>query len=301
MDTQNGRRPSGSRCVALVGPYLSGKTTLLNVLAGLATPMSGSVTLNEQPVVRMPAAARARAVGVLPQHEESEFWGTVLEYVSLGRFPHAHPWPAWRDGQAGDETAAHGALQRVELADFAARHFATLSGGERQRVRIAQLLAQSPRFLLLDEPLQHLDLRYQSRMLALAAALALDERPPRGVVLVLHDALWPARACTHALLLDGAGGALAGAADARSEPASGSLYPCDQISSPARMPGSIKGNVIETVRSKGPAPSVRAASSRPGSMPSKASLTALTASGRVMTAVARIAPPVVKANRIPQH
>ncbi len=198
----------------VLGPNGSGKTTLLNVLAGLATPMSGSVTLNEQPVVRMPAAARARAVGVLPQHEESEFWGTVLEYVSLGRFPHAHPWPAWRDGQAGDETAAHGALQRVELADFAARHFATLSGGERQRVRIAQLLAQSPRFLLLDEPLQHLDLRYQSRMLALAAALARDERPPRGVVLVLHDALWPARACTHALLLDGAGGALAGAADA---------------------------------------------------------------------------------------
>jgi len=77
-------------------------------------------------------------------------------------------------------------------------------------VRIAQLLAQAPRYLLLDEPLQHLDLRYQIHMLDLIAALTRDAS--HGVVIVLHDVLWPARVCTHALLLDGTGAARAGAA-----------------------------------------------------------------------------------------
>jgi iron complex transport system ATP-binding protein len=129
--------------------------------------------------------------------------------VLLGRFPQA---PAWLGWQHDDETVAHAALTTVGLADFAARRYATLSGGERQRVRIAQLLAQAPHYLLLDEPLQHLDLRYQIEMLDLLAALARDPQQARGVVIVLHDVLWPARVCTHALLLDGGGSAQAGTA-----------------------------------------------------------------------------------------
>jgi iron complex transport system ATP-binding protein len=100
----------------------------------------------------------------------------------------------------------------VEMADFAVRRYATLSGGERQRVRLAQLLAQAPRYFLLDEPLQHLDLRYQMQLLDWVTVRVRDEAAPCGVVLVLHDALWPARVCTHALLLDGRGGARAGSA-----------------------------------------------------------------------------------------
>ena len=193
----------------VLGPNGSGKTTLLNALSGLTSPAQGDVRVDDQSLAAMSEIARARAIGVLPQHEESEFWGAALDYVLLGCFPHA---PAWRGWRPGDESVARSALSQVGLADFAARRFATLSGGERQRVRIAQLLAQAPRYLLLDEPLQHLDLRYQIQMLDLLATLARDKVEARGVVIVLHDVLWPARVCTHALLLDGAGGARAGAA-----------------------------------------------------------------------------------------
>ena len=193
----------------VLGPNGSGKTTLLNVIAGLAAPASGGVMLDEEPLAALNVIARARAVGVLPQHEDGEFWGTALEYVILGCFPNA---PAWLGWQHDDTAAAQAALSQVGLTDFAARRYATLSGGERQRVRIAQLLAQAPRYLLLDEPLQHLDLRYQMQMLEVVAALARDNRKNHGVVMVLHDVLWPARVCTHALLLDGVGGARAGVA-----------------------------------------------------------------------------------------
>ena len=195
----------------VLGPNGSGKTTLLNTLAGLAAPAAGSVTIDDEPLAAMNAIARARAIGVLPQHEESEFWGTALDYVMLGRFPHAPAWPGW---QRDDETVAQAALDRVALAAFAGRRYATLSGGERQRVRVAQLLAQAPRFLLLDEPLQHLDLRHQIQLLDLLEALARGDElgVARSVILVLHDVLWPSRVCTHALLLDGAGGVRAGAA-----------------------------------------------------------------------------------------
>jgi iron complex transport system ATP-binding protein len=193
----------------VLGPNGSGKTTLLNALSGLAAPARGSVTVEGEPLAAMREIARARAIGVLPQHEESEFWGTAIDYVVLGRFPHSPAWPGWR---GEDESFARAALQRMGLADFAARHYGTLSGGERQRVRIAQLLAQAPRYLLLDEPMQHLDLHHQIQMVELLAAMASDAHCPRGIVVVLHDVLWPLRVCTHALLLDGAGGACAGVA-----------------------------------------------------------------------------------------
>jgi len=193
----------------VLGPNGSGKTTLINVLAGLAQPARGSVMLDQRPVAVLGDKLRAQAIGVLPQHEESEFWGSVLDYVLLGRYPHTTVWRVW--GHA-DEAAALSALRQVELAGFAARRYATLSGGERQRVRAAQLLAQAPRYFLLDEPLQHLDLSRQIQMLDSAAALARERN--NAVLMVLHDVLWPARVCTHALLLDGAGGAKAGTAGA---------------------------------------------------------------------------------------
>jgi len=193
----------------VLGANGSGKTTLLHVLAGLAAPARGRVTLAGKPLPELAARARARAIGLLPQHEHFEFWGTVLDYVQLGRFPHAPAWPGW---QGGDDAAALGALRQMGLSDLAPRRYATLSGGERQRARMAQLLAQAPDFLLLDEPLQHLDLRHQQRLLKQVAELARGPDRAHGVIVVLHDVLWPVRVCTHALLLDGAGGARAGLA-----------------------------------------------------------------------------------------
>ena len=95
------------------------------------------------------------------------------------------------------------------LAGFEGRDVTTLSGGERQRVALATLLTQDPPLALLDEPLAHLDLAQQLRMLDL---LAEDVRAGRRALVVsVHDLSLAQRVATHALLLDGQGGpALAG-------------------------------------------------------------------------------------------
>lgn len=192
---------------AVLGRNGSGKSTLVHTLAGLQPAASGAISLYGAALTSRTNRERAREIGVLLQLEDTDFWGSVLEYVLLGRFPHVRSWFGWR---REDEAEAFAALEAVELAEFAQRRFATLSGGERQRARIAQILAQASRILLLDEPLQHLDLKHQAQALALFQRLARDEG--RAVAMVLHDALWPGRFCTHALLIHDEGDALAGQA-----------------------------------------------------------------------------------------
>ena len=158
-------------------------------------------------VAALGARERAREIGVVLQLEEGTYWGTVEEYVLLGRFAHVSPW----SGYSADDTAcARAALEAVGASAFSKQPFGTLSGGERQRVRIAQVLAQSPRIFLLDEPLQHLDLAHQAHVLKLLAGRARERR--ETAVMVMHEPLWIGRGCSHALLLAGDGTAEAGPA-----------------------------------------------------------------------------------------
>jgi iron complex transport system ATP-binding protein len=192
---------------AVLGVNGSGKTTLLHALSGLARCGGGTVRLNGCALDAGDSRQRASEIGVLLQQEDANFWGSVLEYVLLGRFPHSASWFGW---SSEDESAASAALDEVGLAALAQRRYETLSGGERQRARIAQILAQAPLLYLLDEPLQHLDLRHQTAALTLFRRLVLERG--KAVMMVLHDTLWPGRFCSHALLIHDDGTARAGPA-----------------------------------------------------------------------------------------
>jgi iron complex transport system ATP-binding protein len=193
---------------AVLGRNGAGKSTLIHTLAGLARPAAGSVELQSTDESARGARARARIVGVLLQIEDGTYWGTVAEYVLLGRFPHSHPLMGYsRD----DIEHAEAALDALGLTTYAGQRFATLSGGERQRVRIAQIIAQRPRLFLLDEPLQHLDLAHQAHVLDLIATRAREHGA--AAVMVLHEPLWITRSCTHVLVLAGDGTAHCGPAD----------------------------------------------------------------------------------------
>ncbi len=183
----------------------SGKTTLLHALAGLAPAAGGTVTMDGRGLAAYSRRELGRGVGILLQREDDAFWGSVRDYVMLGRYPHANSLFGWG---AGDEVACERALGEFELAAIAAQSFATLSGGERQRARLAQLWAQNPKLLLLDEPLQHLDLKHQLKTLELVRAAT---RAGAGAAVVLHDLQYAGR-CDRILMLYGDGRYASGSA-----------------------------------------------------------------------------------------
>jgi len=191
-------------CWGILGMNGSGKTTVLHTLGGLRAPEGGGVKLGGRPIGGFAPRELARELGFLLQDEPGTFWGSLQEYVLLGRHPHAHSLFGWG---ADDLERAERALGAVDLAGLSQRPLATLSGGERQRARIALLLAQAPNVYLLDEPLQHLDLRHQLEAMEIFRGLALAGC---AVAMVLHDTLWASRYCDHVLLLPGDGVALAG-------------------------------------------------------------------------------------------
>ena len=184
--------------VAVLGRNGSGKTTLVHTLAGVRAPQGGAVELEGRVLGGFSRRALGRALGVLPQFDDQAYWGSVREYVTLGRYPHARSPFGWNER---DEAAVEQALAALELGALAARSFVSLSGGERQRARIAQLWAQDPQFMLLDEPLQHLDLQHQSQVMELVRRAAAGRK---ALMLVLHDLGWAGR-CDRVLLLFGDG------------------------------------------------------------------------------------------------
>ena len=185
--------------LGILGANGAGKSTLLTVLAGLAAPAQGRVTLDGHALSTLLPLTRAQHIGLLPQGDEGGFFGSVADFVALGRYPfaaaHGRPF-----GHAPDDLAPH--LATWELTELARRPFDTLSGGERQRARLAQLAVQRPSIALLDEPLTHLDPAHQARLLAWARS---EADAGRTVAMTLHDPNWAAGHCDRLLFLHGEG------------------------------------------------------------------------------------------------
>jgi iron complex transport system ATP-binding protein len=191
----------------LVGPNGSGKTLLLQALSMASGAAARAARLGGRPLGEWPLAELACWRGLVPQQLHDTFAAPVLDVVLQGRHPHLSRW-AWEGST--DRAMALASLERVGLAGFENRDVLTLSGGERQRVAIATLLLQDPPLALLDEPLAHLDLAQQIRVLDL---LVEDlSTGGRAVIMSMHDLSLAQRVATHAIVLGGAK-ALAGPVD----------------------------------------------------------------------------------------
>ena len=204
---------------AVLGRNGAGKSSLLHVLAGLATPAAGEVLLAERPLAAWPRRDLARRLGLLTQSSEDPFPGTALETALVGRHPHLDFWQWETDA---DRAVARRCLAQMDLAGLESRDVATLSGGERRRLAIATVLAQDPGVFLLDEPVQQLDPPHERDVLRRCRARA---DAGRTVVLSLHDPGLAARFADAVLLLFGDGRWRHGtAADSLDEAAIAELY-----------------------------------------------------------------------------
>lgn len=190
----------------LLGRNGAGKTTLLHSLLGLHKPVSGTIKIADQSLAQFSRRELAQHVGILLQEGIDSLPATVLETVMLGRHPHSQ---SILSESAADQEIAQAALQEFQLGEMAARAIDTLSGGERQRLALAMLITQAPALYLLDEPSNHLDVAFQTRLLSTLQARIHAQGA--GMLMATHDINLAARYCDHIVLLLPNGKSIVGA------------------------------------------------------------------------------------------
>ena len=173
-----------SQVIALIGPNGAGKSTLFSVMARLQPLQSGQVSFavnnEERDIVRCDARTLSKTVAMLGQDNHVQGRLRVHELLMFGRYPYHQGQPTANDQQKVDEI-----IERFELQPLAERFLSTLSGGQRQRVLIAMIVCQDTPYLLLDEPLNNLDMYHAGRLMRELRELSHSQQ--KTVVIVLHD------------------------------------------------------------------------------------------------------------------
>ncbi|WP_313356150.1 ATP-binding cassette domain-containing protein [Microbacterium sp.] len=165
---------------ALIGPNGAGKSTLLTMVGRLMGMDAGSIAIAGLDVASTKSADLAKVVSILRQENHFVTRLTVRQLVGFGRFPHSKG----RLTRA-DEDIISRAIDFLDLGMLEHRYLDELSGGQRQRAYVAMVLAQDTDVVLLDEPLNNLDMKHAVTMMA-QLRRAADELG-RTIVIVLHD------------------------------------------------------------------------------------------------------------------
>lgn len=192
------------KVLAIIGPNGAGKSTLLRALTGDARLSEGSITMGGRSLSEWQRSEQAKIRAVFSQQTALNFAFRVSEVVMMGRWPHIRGRETRHDY---DIVAA--AMDATDITSLADRLYATLSGGEQQRVHLARVLAQiwepidnQPRYLLMDEPTNNLDLKHQHTALKLARQFAQDHT---AVVVILHELNLASQYADHILVMNDAG------------------------------------------------------------------------------------------------
>ena len=173
-----------AQVIALIGPNGAGKSTLFSVMARLQPLQSGQVSFavdnEERDIVQCDARTLAKTVAMLGQDNHVQGRLRVHELLMFGRYPYHQGQPT-----VDDQQKVQSILERFELEPLADRFLSTLSGGQRQRVLIAMIVCQDTPYLLLDEPLNNLDMYHAGRLMRELRTLSHSQQ--KTVVIVLHD------------------------------------------------------------------------------------------------------------------
>lgn len=181
----------------LAGPNGAGKSTLIETISQ-GVPYGGQILLDGKDIRRYKPSHLARRIGVLAQKNSVGYGYSVEEVVGLGRYAYTSSFLASRDD--GGRDMVERALELTGLRELRKASVLTLSGGELQRTFLAQVFAQDPEILILDEPANHLDLVYQKHIFSLIQEWLAQ--PGRAVMSVVHDLSLARRYGTHAVLMN---------------------------------------------------------------------------------------------------
>ncbi|OCG06583.1 iron ABC transporter ATP-binding protein [Gilliamella sp. wkB178] len=165
---------------AIIGPNGAGKSTLLSIISRLLLPDEGQVKIQNMDVVNTPSDKLATYLSVLRQENRFTSRLTVFELVGFGRYPYTKGCL-----NTDDHQHINRALEFLNLTEFKDRFLDELSGGQRQRAYVAMILCQDTEYVLLDEPLNNLDMKHAVAMMK-QLRRAADELG-KTIVIVIHD------------------------------------------------------------------------------------------------------------------
>lgn len=163
--------------IALAGPNGSGKSSLLKFFYKQLKPEEGTIWVEKADLATLKQEVLAQNIGFVPQNGRLDFSFTVEETVAMGRY--ANP-------QKDDAKRIYQAMETCSILNLRNTPVTRISGGELQRTFLARALAQDGKILLLDEPVNHLDIAHQRSVMHLLQGLVAKGYT---VIAVLHDLL----------------------------------------------------------------------------------------------------------------
>ncbi|MGL5916499.1 MAG: ABC transporter ATP-binding protein, partial [Culicoidibacterales bacterium] len=165
---------------SLIGPNGAGKSTVLAMMSRLLKPNGGGVYLQGTDIFKQKDEQLAKELAILKQANQMTMRITVEELVAFGRYPYSQ-----ENLTAEDHVKIEEALVYLELTQMRTMYIDELSGGQKQRAFIAMVLAQDTQLILLDEPLNNLDMKHAVQIMQVLRRL-VDELG-KTVVIVIHD------------------------------------------------------------------------------------------------------------------
>ncbi|WLR58875.1 iron ABC transporter ATP-binding protein [Guptibacillus hwajinpoensis] len=165
---------------SFIGPNGAGKSTLISMVSRLLSCDEGEVYIDGNNVTKTKSNELAKKISILKQSNELNVRLKVRELVSFGRFPYSQGRLSKDDWAYVDE-----AIRYMELEEIQDQFIDHLSGGQKQRAFIAMVIAQNTEYIILDEPLNNLDMKHSVQIMKVLRRLA-DELG-KTVLIVIHD------------------------------------------------------------------------------------------------------------------
>ena len=168
------------KITSFIGPNGAGKSTLLSMISRLISKDAGDIYIDEQDISQCKSNDLAKKISILKQSNHINLRLTIRELVSFGRFPYSQGRLTTEDWEYVDE-----AIEYMGLKDIEHKYLDQLSGGQKQRAYIAMVIAQNTEYILLDEPLNNLDMKHSVQIMKILRRL-VDELG-KTIVIVIHD------------------------------------------------------------------------------------------------------------------
>ena len=168
------------KITSFIGPNGAGKSTVLSIISRLMDADEGEIIIDGTELSKWDTKELAKKISILKQSNNINIRLSIRELVSFGRFPYC-------EGRLKeeDEKIIDNALSYMKLTEIQDKYIDELSGGQRQRAYIAMIVAQDTDYILLDEPLNNLDMKHSAEMMKMLRQMVNDLG--KTIIIVIHD------------------------------------------------------------------------------------------------------------------